>query len=129
HGRRSSPIRRCRHRRSDAEIHPRRKDVARRPVTPVLWAIGFLQNDLRTGSFWYLPEVDLFADEGDADPKREIDVLCVLDGIFHAVEAKRSASTFLNQSGRVDKFVRVIELLRPDVAVLAFERLCADSGD
>lgn len=73
--------------------------------------------------------MDLFADEGDADPKREIDVLCVLDGIFHAVEAKRSASTFLNQSGRVDKFVRVIELLRPDVAVLAFERLCADSGD
>lgn len=96
---------------------------------PVLWALGFLQDRLHTGAFWYLPEVDLY--EGDDDPqsKNEIDILCMLDGAFYAVEAKLSASLFLNKAQALDKFVKVIGLLRPDVALLAFERYCAEGED
>ncbi len=96
---------------------------------PVLWTLGFLQDRLHTGSFWYLPEVDLYERDDDPESKNEIDVLCMLDGAFYAVEAKRSASVFLNKAGGIDKFVRMIGLLRPDVALLAFERYCAEGED
>lgn len=96
---------------------------------PVLWTLGFLQDRLHTGAFWYLPEVDLYERDDDPQSKNEIDILCILDGAFHAVEAKRSASTFLNKAGAIDKFVKIIGLLRPDVALLAFERYCAEGED
>lgn len=96
---------------------------------PVLWTLGFLQDRLHSGAFWYLPEVDLYERDNDPESKNEIDILCMLDGAFYAVEAKRSASTFLNKTGAIDKFVKVIGLLRPDVALLAFERYCAEGED
>lgn len=96
---------------------------------PVLWTLGLLQNRLHTGAFWYLPEVDLYEKDDDPESKNEIDILCILDGAFYAVEAKRSASVFLNKVGAIDKFVKIVELLRPDVALLAFERYCAEDED
>lgn len=96
---------------------------------PVLWTLGFLQDRLHTGAFWYLPEVDLYERDDDPQSKNEIDILCMLDGAFYAVEAKRSASIFLNKAEALDKFVKVIKLLRPDVALLAFERYCAEGED
>lgn len=96
---------------------------------PVLWTLGFLQDRLHTGAFWYLPEVDLHERDDDPQSKNEIDILCMLDGAFYAVEAKLSASIFLNKAEALDKFVKVIELLRPDVALLVFERYCAEGED
>ena len=96
---------------------------------PVLWTLGFLQNRLGIGSFWYLPEVDLFENEDGHENKNEIDILCMLDGFFYAVEVKQSASTLLNKDGEIDKFINVIERLRPDVALLAFERYCNEEAN
>lgn len=96
---------------------------------PVLWTLGYLQDRLHTGAFWSLPEVDLYERDDDPQSKNEIDILCMLDGMFYAVEAKRSASIFLNKAGALDKFMKVIELLRPDIALLAFERYCAEEED
>ena len=96
---------------------------------PVLWTLGFFQDRLHTGSFWYLPEVDLYENGEDAKSKNEIDILCMLGSKFYAVEAKRSVSTFLNKLGALDKFVKVVEKLCPDVAMLAFERYCDSEGD
>lgn len=95
---------------------------------PVLWTLGLLQDRLHTGDFWYLPEVDLY-ERNDSQSKNEIDILCMLNGAFYAVETKRSASLVLNKAGALDKFVKVIGLLRPDVALLAFERYCAEGED
>lgn len=105
------------------------RSLQRHSGLPVLWTLGFLQDRLHTGSFWYLPEVDLYERDRDPESKNEIDILCMLDGAFNAIEAKLSASIFLNKAGALDKFVKIIGLLRPDVAVLAFERYCAEGED
>jgi rubredoxin len=96
---------------------------------PVLWTLGFLQDRLLAGAFWYLPEVDLYDSDDDPQSKNEIDILCMLNGAFFAVEAKRSASMFLSEAGALDKFLKMTGLLRPDVALLAFERYCAEEKD
>ena len=36
---------------------------------------------------------------------------------------------FLNKDGAQDKFVNVIGLLRPDIALLAFEQYCSEGED
>ena len=105
------------------------RSLKRHSGLPVLWAIGFLQDRMLRGSFWYLPEVDLFETDSDSNARNEIDVLCIRDGSFYAIEAKRSASLFLNKAGAREKFVKIIELLRPDVAMLAFERYCAEEAN
>ena len=84
---------------------------------------------MHTGSFWYLPEVDLYEKHDDPDSKNEIDILCMLDGDFYAVEVKRTVSSFVNTSGAVDKFLKIVGLLQPDVALLAFQEYCAEDGD
>lgn len=94
----------------------------------VLWTLGYLQESRYSGAFWYLPEVDLF-ESHDSDEKNEIDALCMLDGIYYAIEVKSSVTMFLNKEGSVDKFARIIQKLRPDVALLSFERYNADSDD
>lgn len=97
---------------------------------PVLWTLGFLQDRLFSGAFWYLPEVDLYRRESDdSHIKNEIDILCIVDRLFYAIEVKRSATLLLNKEGAIDKFVKVIELLRPDIALLSFERYCTDEAD
>ncbi|MFT3734223.1 MAG: hypothetical protein QM776_04240 [Rhodocyclaceae bacterium] len=104
------------------------RSVQKHHGLPVLWALGFLQLQQLGAAFWYLPEVDLYEDGDDHQSKNEIDILCVRKGKFYAVEAKRSVSMFLNKEGSVDKLVKVIKQLRPDVALLAFERYC-DGAD
>jgi hypothetical protein len=90
----------------------------------VLWALGFLQNRIARDSFWYLPEVDLYEKYDDQTKKNEIDILCVVDGKFYAAEVKRSASLFINKTGEIDNFVKEINMIQPDIAMLAFERYC-----
>lgn len=105
------------------------RSLHRHSGLPVLWTLGFLQDQLHSGSFWYLPEVDLYERDDDPESKNEIDILAMLDGAFYAVEAKLSASIFLTKEGSIDKFVKVMGLLRPDVALLAFEKFCAEEKD
>lgn len=95
----------------------------------VLWTLGFLQDRMHAGNFWYLPEVDLYESDDDPATKNEADILCMLDGEFYAAEVKRSASLFVGKEGELEKFVKMIGILRPDVALLAFERYCAEGED
>lgn len=95
---------------------------------PVLWTLGALQDRMGSGSFWYLPEVDLFESD-DSNDKNEIDILCMLAGEFVAVEVKQSATSFLNDSEALDKFVEVAKKLRPDVAMLSFQQYCPENED
>jgi hypothetical protein len=97
---------------------------------PVLWTLGFLQDSSSpTGSFWYLPEVNLYEKHDDVEKKNEIDILCVLDGKFYAIEVKLSVSLFINKPGEVDNFVKKINLIQPDIAMLAFEQYCESKED
>ena len=96
---------------------------------PVLWTLGFLQDHLVTGSFWYLPEVDLYEKYDDPEKKNEIDILCMLGGKFYAGEVKLSASLFVNRSGEIDNFVKKINMIQPDVAMLSFERYSERAED
>lgn len=91
---------------------------------PVLWTLGFLQDCPTTGSFWYLPEVDLYEKRDDPEKKNEMDIICVLEGRCYAVEVKLSAFPFITKSEEVDSFVKKIKLIQPDVAMLSFERYC-----
>lgn len=79
---------------------------------PVLWTLGFIQDRLRTGSLWYLPEVDLYEKQDDPQSKNEIDILCMLNGAFHAIETKLSASMFLNKPGALDNVTRSMKMTR-----------------
>lgn len=94
----------------------------------VLWTIGFLQ-ERQSGSFWYLPEVDLFEKQDDPSEKNEIDVLCMRDGEFIAVEAKRSMAQLVGSSVDVEKVIKKMNLIQPDVAMLAFEQYCNNQED
>jgi len=100
------------------------RSLIRHHGLPVLWMLGFLQDRCTTESFWYLPEVDLYENRDDRNKKNEMDILCVLEGKFCAVEVKRSASLFLTKSGEVDSFIKKVNLIQPDVATLSFERYC-----
>jgi len=96
---------------------------------PVLWTLGFLRDDVARGSFWYLPEVDLYEKYGDHRKKNEIDILCMLDGKFYTIEVKSSASLFLNKKGEVDNFAKKVNFIQPDIAMLSFERYCEKEED
>lgn len=96
---------------------------------PVLWTLGFLQDRLAQGGFWYLPEVDLYEKYDAPQMKNEIDILCMLGGKFIAVEVKRSASQLTNKPEAVDSFVQKMNLIRPDTAILSFEQYCDSKED
>ena len=91
---------------------------------PVLWTLGHLKDELWSKSFWYLPEVDLFETYDVSDGKNEIDILCVSDGKFIAVEVKRSVSQLVEKPEVAIKFSRKMNLIQPDTAILSFERYC-----
>ena len=95
----------------------------------VLWSLGFLQDQFTKGSFWYLPEVDLYEKYDDPAKTNEMDILCVLDGKFYAAEVKLSVSLLINKPGEVDNFVKKINIIQPDIAMLAFERYCEPGED
>jgi hypothetical protein len=96
---------------------------------PVLWTLGFLQDQSRRHSFWYLPEVDLYKDHNQPDEKSEIDILCMSEGKFYAVEVKLSASQLVNSSKEVKDFIEKVGFIQPDVAMLSFERYCDREED
>lgn len=96
---------------------------------PVLWTLGFLHDNFARGSFWYLPEIDLYEQYDNREKKNEIDIVCMLDGKYYAVEVKYSASLFVNKRKEVDNFVKKINLLQPDIAMLSFERYCEKGED
>lgn len=96
---------------------------------PVLWALGSLQLSSSTGSFWYLPEVSCYEQWDNPSGQREVDILAMLDGLFYVCEVKRSASLFYKDPDGPKKFAAVVNRLRPDVALLAFERYCGDGDD
>ena len=90
---------------------------------PVLWALNYLKEMTINNSFYYLPEVDLFLND-NSEKKDEIDILCMLDGRFYAVEVKLSATGFTKKQDEINKFIKKISLIMPDVALLAFEKYC-----
>lgn len=95
----------------------------------VLWALGHLQDRYLGQSFFYLPEVDLFREYNIHESKNEIDILCVLEGMFYAVEVKLSAIGFTEKLGEIDKYIEKILLIKPDVALLAFEQYSESKKD
>lgn len=83
----------------------------------VLWVLGYLQDMNLCDDFYFLPEVNLYInDKLDG----EIDILCVRAGEFCAVEAKKTVRAFL-QAQEIDKFIKKVKLIKPNVAILAFE--------
>lgn len=96
---------------------------------PVLWTLGYLHDCYTMKSFWYLPEIDLYKKHDGHKKKHEIDIFCMLDGKFYAIEVKLSASLFLNKREEVDNFVEKINILQPDIAMLSFERYCEKEED
>jgi len=53
-----------------------------------------------------------------------MDILCVIDGKFYAAEVKLSAYQFIHDPEEVDKFIIMVNLIKPDIAMLSFERYC-----
>lgn len=94
----------------------------------VLWALGFLQTSKARDSFYYMPEVDLY-ESWDGESKNEIDILCMVDGKFHAVEVKLSAYSFVNNGPEVEKFIQELKLIRPDKGILIFEQYSDNESD
>ncbi len=82
----------------------------------VLWTISHL-----IGNSIYLPEVDLIKSPNGYSNKNELDILAIIDGRYCAGEVKLSVSTFINDQREIDLFIEEINLLCPDIAVLAFE--------
>src|SRR3989338_5548721 len=100
------------------------KSLCERNGLTVLWALGHLQERDVHSSFYYLPEVDLFLKHNNSEEKHEIYILCMLGGKFYAVEVKFSSIGFTKNSDEIEKFIKKISLIRPDVAILAFEQYC-----
>jgi len=89
----------------------------------VLWALAKIQSNHRSNSFLYMPEVDIFYDYFDKANKNEVDLIGIVDGSFFIGEAKRSAEYFLFDTSEKDKYIKLIEHLNPDIAILVFEIL------
>lgn len=94
----------------------------------VLWALAEIQRNHSSNSFLYLPEVDIFYDYFDKTNKNEVDLLGIVDGNFFIGEAKRSAEYFLFDTSEKEKYLKLVDHLNPDIAILVFEILseCAE---
>ena len=94
----------------------------------VLCAIRYLMNGPFATSFYFSPEVNLFfsAAKGNNE-KCEIDLLCILEGLFYAIEVKRYAQSFIECDDQKESFIKKMELLQPDVGILFFEEYCEES--
>jgi hypothetical protein len=77
------------------------RSLAKEYGLPVLWTLGYLQRCRARKSFWYLPEVNLYEKYGQPNSKSEIDLLCMIDGLYYAVEAKHTATQFLHKAGDI----------------------------
>lgn len=86
----------------------------------VVWALGELQHRSRATSFIFAPQMELFRkypDNDAADPDREIDLLCVIDGKVVIGEVKASLSEIDKQE--IDSLIALALEIRPDVVVIS----------
>lgn len=104
------------------------KSLCERNGLTVLWALGYL-HERAHNSFYYIPEVDLFYESDNPKNKNEVDILCLVDGKFYAAEVEMSAISFTKKPDEIEKFIKKVSLLRPDIALLAFEQYCAPAAD
>jgi len=103
--------------------------MAARNGLTVLWALGYLHDSLFRGSFYYMPEANLFFEEGGEEKWEEIDILSVGNGQFLVGEVKKTATSFLRQDGDIAKFIAKINALKPDVALLIFENFAENAEE
>jgi len=93
----------------------------------VICAIHYLKNVLFSKSFYFSPEVNLFFSTAkENNEKCEIDLLCILEGLFYAIEVKRYAQSFVECGDQKEGFIKKMELLQPDVGILFFEEYCKE---
>ena len=72
-----------------------------------------------------MPEVNLFQKE----ERFEIDILCVKGGLFHAIEVKKTAAQLTFRDDEVEKYIKKIKVLKPDIALLMFENWSSNNND
>ena len=97
----------------------------------VLWTVGYLlenKHPQTTGNgFYFLPEVNLCCNKNNL---QEIDLLCIKNGKFILGEIKKSSMNFTDSSkDEIQKFIKKINLLMPDIAILAFEQYSENNDD
>src|SRR5690606_29497172 len=79
----------------------------------VLWALGYLHDSQFQGSFYYIPEANLFFEEGGKEIWEEVDILSVGNGKFLVGEVKKTATSFLRKDGDIEKFIVKVNALKP----------------
>lgn len=85
----------------------------------VLWAIShLLDKSISIGNF-YLPEIDLYEKYDDPSTRSEIDLIAVIDGLFHIAEVKYAVTDFKKTD--LESLIGKVTRLCPDVVILAFE--------
>ena len=95
----------------------------------VICAIHYLKNVLFSKSFYFSPEVNLFFSTAKGNNEKcEIDLLCILEGLFYAIEVKRYAQSFIECDDQKESFIKKMELLQPDVGILFFEEYSKEEG-
>jgi hypothetical protein len=81
-----------------------------------LWCLSRL-SDQAEGSFFFLDPHELFFTSqsyNEHRPDAEVDLIVVVDGVVRLCEVKTS-----NQNVELDKFARLAQQIRPDIATLA----------
>lgn len=103
--------------------------LAARNGLTVLWALGYLHDSLFQGSFYYLPEANLYYEENGQEKWEEIDILSVGGSRFLIGEAKKTATSFLRKDGEMAKFITKVNALKPNVALLIFENFAENPAE
>ncbi len=88
----------------------------------VLWTLGFLHVQKYQDEFFYIPEIRLFNNYDNKQWAVEIDIVCIIGGKLYIGEVKKSAAAFVNTEKEVNKFIEVLKKIKPDVALLSFEK-------
>ena len=85
-------------------------------LLPCLWALANLSSRAQS-SFYFCESKQLFYNQAaykKNNPSAEIDLIAIVDGLVYLCEVKSSPREF-----SVEKFIRVAERVRPNVALLA----------
>jgi len=94
----------------------------------VLWALGRLHMHAHQ-SYYFEGELDLHYHESADSISNEMDIFCVVDGVFYIGEVKRSATSFLFKEREKEKFLSLIDKIKPNVALLVFKQYFHDTED
>lgn len=86
-------------------------------ITAVIWCLVKL-NEMAEQSFYYAPSIEFYDDailtNENANPVAEADLIAVINGKLYVCEVKSS-----DRDRDFSNFIKVIERLRPDVAMIA----------